>query len=160
MSSIMPKPVDHVNHKGDAGDVLEAVHRVMHLFRSLRHRAAAGDEPGPTHMEGKALGFFARHPGATLSELVAHAGRDKGQLARLVAALRERGLLEARVDACDRRNQHLHLTGAGADAHHALQREGRKIAQAAVRGLSEAERLHLLELLRRVESNLEGLGDR
>jgi DNA-binding MarR family transcriptional regulator len=160
MSSIMAKQVDHVNHKADAGEVLETVHRVMHLFRSLRHRAPEDAAAGPTHMEGKALAFFARHPGATLSELVAHAGRDKGQLARLVAGLRERGLLEARVDESDRRNQRIHLTAAGDEALHALRREARRIAQAAVRGLSDADRLQLLELLARVEANLEALGDR
>jgi len=152
----MRKSVDHVKHRGEPDEVLEAVHAVMHAYRSQQFRVLRDAEHGATHMEGRALGFFARHPGATLSELVAHAGRDKGQLARLVGGLRERGLLDARVDESDRRNVSLHLTAAGQEAQQALRREGRKIASAALRGFSEQERHHLLELLARLRANLGG----
>jgi DNA-binding MarR family transcriptional regulator len=143
---------------GEPDDVLEAVHRVMHLYRSQRHRLLGESEHGLTHMEGKALGYFARHPGATLSELAAHAGRDKGQLARLVSGLRERGLLEARVDEVDRRHQRLHLTQGAEESLQAMRREGRKISAAAVRGLGEDEKQQLLALLAQVQANLEGMG--
>jgi DNA-binding MarR family transcriptional regulator len=154
MSSIMRKSVDHVKHKGEPDDVLEAIHAVTHLYRSQQYRVLRDGEHGVTHMEGRALGFFARHPGATLSELVAHAGRDKGQLARLVSGLRERGLLEARVDEADRRNQHLYLTAEGEQAQQGLRRQGRKIAAAAVRGFSDEDQRTLLALLARVQANL------
>jgi DNA-binding MarR family transcriptional regulator len=156
MSSIMRKSVDHVKHRDAPDEVLEAVHAVMHLYRSQQFRALREGEHGVTHMEGRALGFFARHRGATLSELVAHAGRDKGQLARLVGSLRERGLLDARVDAADRRNVRLFLTAAGEEAQQALRREARKAASAALRGFSEEDRRHLLDLLARLRANLGG----
>jgi DNA-binding MarR family transcriptional regulator len=155
MSSIMRKSVDHVKHRGEADEVVEAIHAVMHLYRSRQYRVLRDGEHGTTHLEGRVLGFFARHPGATLSELAAHSGRDKGQLARLVGGLRERGLLEARVDEADRRNQRLHLTPEGEAAQQLLRREGRKVAAAAVRGLSPQERQQLLALLARVHANLE-----
>lgn len=139
-------------------DVLEAIHRVMHLFRSQRHRALDESGSGLTHMEGKAMGFFSRHPGATLSELVAHTGRDKGQLARLVGGLRERGMLEARADETDRRSQRLHLTPEGEASQQAMRRQSRKVAIAAVRGLSDADKQQLLALLARVQANLEDPG--
>lgn len=151
----MRKSVDHVKHGGDAEDVLEAVHAVMHLYRSRQFRVLREGEHGVTHMESRALGFFARHPGATLSEFVLHAGRDKGQLARLVSGLRERGLLEARVDEADRRNQRLYLTQDGEQAQQALKREAKKAAALAVRGLADEERKQLLQLLARVRDNLE-----
>lgn len=151
----MRKSVDHVKHRGEADEVLEAIHSVMHLYRARQYRLLRDGEHDVTHMESRVLGFFAHHPGATLSELAAHSGRDKGQLARLVAALRERGLLEARVDEADRRNQRLHLTRAGEEAQQLLRREGRKVATAAVRGLSAQEREQLLQLLARVHANLE-----
>ena len=154
----MRKSVDHVKQGGDAEDVLEAVHAVMHLYRSRQFRVLREGEHGVTHMESRALGFFARHPGATLSELVAHADRDKGQLARLVSGLRERGLLEARVDEADRRNQRLYLTAEGEKAQQALKRESRKAAATAVRGLAGEEREQLLELLARVKKNLQDEG--
>lgn len=144
---------------GEPDDVLEAIHRVMHLYRSQRHRLLGESEHGLTHMEGKTLSYFARHPGATLSELSAHTERDKGQLARLLSGLRERGLLEARVDETDRRHQRLHLTAAAEESLQALRREGRRISAAAVRGLGEAERAQLLSLLAQVQANLEGLGE-
>lgn len=152
----MRKSVDHVKHRGEPDEVLQAIHEVMHLYRSQQFRALRDAEHGVTHMEGRALGFFARHPGATLSELVAHAGRDKGQLARLVGGLRERGLLEARVDEADRRNQRLYLTAAGEQAQQALHREGRKTAAAAVRGFTAEESRQLLDLLARLRANLGG----
>jgi hypothetical protein len=34
-------------------------------------------------MEGKVLGFFARHPGATQRDLAQHSGRDKAAVATL-----------------------------------------------------------------------------
>jgi len=156
MSSIMRRSVDLVKHGDAADDVLEAVHAVMHLYRSRQFRLLREGEHGVTHMESRALGFFARHPGATLSEFVAHAGRDKGQLARLVSGLRERGLLEARVDAADRRNQRLHLTPEGEQAQQVLKRQARKVAALAVRGIGEEEREQLVALLARVRANLEG----
>jgi DNA-binding MarR family transcriptional regulator len=158
MSSIMRQSVDHVNHKVEAGsdDVLEAVHAVMHLFRSRQHRAPrGGDASDVTHMDSKVLGFFARNPGATQSDLAAHSGRDKGQLARLVAGLRERGLLQARADEADRRNVRLSLTARGQAVQQALQRRGRRLSGVAVAGLSAEERVQLVALLQRVRANLE-----
>ncbi len=152
----MRKPVDLVNERDAAsGDVLEAVHALMHLYRGLQFRAGRDAPLALTHMESKVLGFFARHPGATQSELAAHAGRDKGQLARLVAGLRERGLLEAHADAADRRSVRLQLTAEGQAADQARRRRGKRLSAAAVQGLSEAEQRQLLALLARVRANLE-----
>jgi DNA-binding MarR family transcriptional regulator len=157
MSSIMRKSVDLVNEGGAAApdDVLEAVHALMHLYRGKQFREARDAPQALTHLESKVLGFFARSPGATQSELVAHSGRDKGQLARLVAGLRERGLLEARADEADRRSVRLHLTPAGRAAHQVLRRRAQRLSAAAVHGLDEAERGQLLGLLARVRANLE-----
>ena len=153
----MPHSIDNVNHKAQArsDDVLEAIHTVMHRVRSFQHRTVE-DLPGaPTPMDGKVLGFFARNPGATQSDLAAHSGRDKGQLARLVGGLRERGLLQAQADASDRRNLRLLLTDEGKALQEKIQRRRRKLAQVAAAGLSDAERKQLLALLARVQENLE-----
>lgn len=158
----MRRSVDHVKHVGAGAaapdDVLEAVHAVMHAWRARQYRVLRDGPHDLTHMEGKLLGFFARHPGATQSELAAHSGRDKGQLARLVGSLRERGLLEARVDENDRRAVHLQLTVDGAAVHQGLQRQGRRLSAAAVAGLSAAEREQLVALLGKVLAQLEQAG--
>jgi len=157
MSSIMPHSVDKVKHQTDApsDDVLEAIHAVMHRVRSLQHRAIEHLPGAPTPMDGKVLGFFARHPGATQSDLAAHSGRDKGQLARLVGGLRERGLLQAQPDAEDRRNLRLALTEEGRALQQQIQRRRRKLSELAAAGLNATEKAQLLALLGRVEANLD-----
>ncbi|MBL8348945.1 MAG: MarR family transcriptional regulator [Burkholderiaceae bacterium] len=159
----MPKSIDHVNQlaaavQADAGDdVLEAVHAVMHLFRARQYRALRERGEALTHMDGKVLGFFARHPGATQRELALHSGRDKGQLARLIAGLKDRGLLQGQADDADRRSVRLQLTATGRAVQQQLQGQRRRLAEAAVAGLSADERRALHALLERVRANLEAM---
>ena len=155
----MKKQVDNVNIKTGnattASEVFETIHTLMHLFRGQQFRALRDGPTAITHMEAKALGFFARHPGATPSELVAHSGRDKAQVARLIAGLKERGLLLAEADPDDRRVQRLRLSPESAKAQAAVRAQGDKLAQAAMQGLSAAECEQLLGLLARVRANLD-----
>lgn len=137
-----------------ADDVFEAIHTVMHLFRAEQYRALRDGAHEMTHMESKVLGYFARHPGATQSELAAHSGRDRGQLARLVKGLKDRGLIEAQADAHDRRQLHLALTPEGRALQQAVARQGRRASGLAVEGLSGDERRQLVALLNRVRANL------
>ncbi|HEX2546362.1 MAG TPA: MarR family transcriptional regulator [Ramlibacter sp.] len=158
----MRKSVDLVNQKAGrppADDVLEQMHGLMHLYRAQQVRVLRDAPLQVTHMEMKVLGFFARHPGATQSELVAHSGRDKGQLARLVAGLRERGLLDAQADEGDRRTVRLQPSADGQAVHQALRRRAKKLAAAAVTGLTDQEHQQLRALLDRVRANLEAAGD-
>ncbi len=134
--------------------VAEAVHGLMHLYRAQRQRAMDAAGQPLTHMEHKVLGFFTHRPGATQSELVQHAGRDKGQVARLIAGLRERGLLEAQPDETDRRVWRLQPSAAGRALQQAARRQARRVEAAAVAGLSEAECRELLALLQRLQANL------
>ena len=140
-----------------AEDVFESIHTVMHLLRSEQYRVLRQDQSRLTHMEGKILGFFVRHPGATLRDLVAHLRQDKGQLARLIRSLKDQELLEAQTDAGDRRSVPLHPTREGRNVHHILQRQVRKLSEVAIKGLSPGERRQLGVLLNRVRSNLEGV---
>ncbi|MCG3188454.1 MAG: HTH-type transcriptional repressor NicR [Burkholderiaceae bacterium] len=139
-------------------DVLDEIHAVMHLVRSRQYRAVRDGANPLTHLEGKMLGFIARHPGSSQRELADYSGRDKGQLARLIAGLRERGLLQAQVDESDRRSARLRLTPRGQALHQALRRQGRQLSRAAVAGLSEPERRTLFALLRKVRANIEAAG--
>ncbi len=134
--------------------MLDLVHTLMHSARSQQGQALRGGPLEMTHMESKVLGFFSRHPGATQSDLAAHSGRDKAQLARLIKGLRERDLLAAEEDAADRRNLRLRLTPAGLAAQRTLRSCSRQLEEQAVAGLSAAEQQQLLDLLRRVQANL------
>lgn len=150
------EPVDNVNKKPEdpAQEIFEAIHSVMHLFRAEQYRAFR-DGPHPlTHMEGKMLGFFARNPDATLSDLVAHSGRDKGQLARLIKTLKDQRLLEATENPADRRSTRLRLTAEGRAIHQTLRRQSARLAKLAVSGLDAEDCTRLVGLLQRVKTNL------
>jgi len=156
----MGKPIDNVNQQpakplaATGDELLELVHSVMHQVRSQQYQALRDGPLALTHMEGKVLGYFGREPGATQSDLVQHSGRDKAQLARLIKALRERGLLEGEADAADRRNLRLRLTADGQALLRTLQKQTRKVGVQAVAGLSIDERNELRALLQRLRDNL------
>ncbi|MDY7577462.1 MarR family transcriptional regulator [Herbaspirillum sp. RTI4] len=147
--------LDKVNQSPAADAVFEAIHAVMHLYRSSRSQAFREDERDVTHMESRVLDYFARHPGAAQSDLVIHSGRDKAQVARLVRGLRERGYLDAQEDEKDRRSIRLQLTAEGHDLHQQFRRSGKQILEHAVEGLSPQQREDLVQLLRTVQANLE-----
>jgi DNA-binding MarR family transcriptional regulator len=153
----MQNVVDEVNQNppSPALEVLERVHAIMHLYRSAQQRSLRAGPHDLAHMEIKVLGFFARRPGATQSDLAAHSGRDKAQLARLIRGLRDRGLLDATADETDKRSTRLSLSDAGRDMFAALHRHDGALAEAALEGIAEADRATLLDLLERVRANLE-----
>ncbi len=137
-----------------ASDSLELIHAVMHLYRSQQYQALRDGLHGVTHMDSKVMGFFHRHAGATLSDLAQHSGRDKAQLARLVAGLRERGLLDGEADPADRRSVRLTLSAQGQALQRALHQQARQLAGQAMAGLSADEMAQLQALLGRVHDNL------
>jgi DNA-binding MarR family transcriptional regulator len=149
--------IDNVNRSpgGAPVEVFERVHTIMHLFRSGQYRVLRGEAAELTHMEGKLLDFFARQPGATLRDLAAHSGRDKGQLARLIKTLRHADLLSAQDTQGDRRSVRLQLTPSGHTVHQTLQRQVGRLANVAVKGLQVEECRQLVTLLKRVQANLE-----
>ena len=153
----MKKQVDKVNQnpQDPASEVFEVIHAIMHLYRSRQvHASEAGNAP-LTHMENKVLGYFGRHPGATQRDLALHSGRDKAQLARLIASLRDKGLLDAAAAPGDRRSTCLTLSDAGKTAYADLRQQGAALSRAALTGLDVREQAQLLALLARVQDNLE-----
>ena len=153
----MRDKVDTVNQSdlGAPDTVLETMHALMHLYRSLRHAALRDDPDAPTQMELRALSFFVRQPGSTLSDLVAASGRDKAQLARLIARLKDGGFLSAEADGADRRSVRLAATVRGMAVFDALQHQSAHLAEVAVRGLDAAQQQALSGLLQTVKANLE-----
>jgi DNA-binding MarR family transcriptional regulator len=140
-------------------DVMDHLHALMHLFKSSMRQALAGSQDGVGPMEARALGFFARHPGSTQSELVEHSGRDKAQIARLIKLLLERGLLEGTPDERDRRATRLSMTEAGRTLQRSLQQHRKRLATRLTTGLSAEEHAQLLQLLQRLRANVEPPSD-
>ncbi|MYN39961.1 MarR family transcriptional regulator [Duganella sp. FT109W] len=148
----MTKQVNKVNQ---SEQVFDAIHSIMHLFRARQLRGLRDNPHELTHMEYKALGFFFRHPGATQGDLVAHSGRDKAQLARLLKGLRDKQLLDATADEADRRITRLTLSAAGHNIFHSLHQLGIHASSAAVTGMSAEQLTQLQGLLQQIRNNLE-----
>lgn len=153
----MIRSVDNVNRSAltDSESVMEAIHSVMHLFRAQQYRVLKDGPHDLTHMEGKVLAYFLRHPGASQKDLVTHSARDKGQVAKLIAGLKQQGLLEGKPDQADRRNVRLFATAAGIAVHEALARESRLLSDLSVAGIPREQQRLLLELLNTIQANLE-----
>lgn len=144
-----------VNKVNQSEQVFDAIHSVMHLYRALQLRGLRDTPHEITHMEFKALAFFARNPGATQGDLVVHSGRDKAQLARLMKNLRDKELLDASTDASDRRITRLTLSAAGRQVFQSLNQLGAHASSLAVAGM-DADELHQLQaLLQKIRHNLE-----
>jgi DNA-binding MarR family transcriptional regulator len=152
----MSKYVDNVNQlrEFEESDVLDVMHSVMHLVRARLGRSKDDAEPGIGDMERRALGFFARNPGASQSDLVLHSGRDKGQVARLIAGLKERKLLQAKPYDDDRRMVRLYPTEQSQVLRADFMRRRKKISVEAVVGLGVEQKRELLTLLKQMEKNL------
>ena len=155
----MKKLIDSVNkfskNELPGEDVFEAMHAVMHLYRSEQYRTRKSG--GLAQMEGKVLRFFARNPGSTLKELGANFIRDKGQLGRLIGGLKERGLLEGKTDEADRRTIRLQLTIEGRSVQQALRRRTRRLAEKAVADIGFEDRQTLLKFLNKVAENIRAI---
>lgn len=151
---------DNVSKMGISpdSDVLETLHEVVHAFRSKLLRSETDQPRDLSPMEGKALDYFARRPGATQSDLAAHAGRDRGQVARLIGGLKDKGLLLAVPDESDRRVWRLSLSKEAQALHQVMQQRQTVLASVATHGMSEREVQQLMGLLRRVRENLQRHG--
>lgn len=137
-------------------DVLDRLHALMHGLRRHLQEAMRHDGEGLGPMEARCLGYFARHDGGTQSDLVQHSGRDKAQIARIVKALHERGLLQSRPDPADGRSQRLSVTAQGRALQRRMQSHMARFEKSLTAGLDEVDRAKLLALLDRLQDNVNG----
>ena len=110
---------------------------------------------GPLHMH--TLRLCQQQPGAQQQVLVQALGRDKGQMARLIRDLEDRGLLTRSTDEADRRVWHLHLTPDGearCDWFIALEAQ---LAEDLIGHLNPADSAQLNRTLQTVQTQLDQL---
>jgi DNA-binding MarR family transcriptional regulator len=136
-------------------EVLDRLHTLMHGLRRHLQEAVREDGDGLGPMEARCLGYFMRHEGATQSDLVQHAGRDKAQIARIVKALHERGLLQSTPDPDDGRCQRVTLTEQGRSMQRTMQLRRQRFERAMLAGFSDGERAQLQAQLDRMLTNLD-----
>ena len=132
--------------------LLEQLHEVLSLFRSRLHERLRDEPSSVAGMEVRVLRFYARHPGASQSDLVQHSRRDKGQIARLVKSLIERDLLQRDTQAGRRGG--LELTAAGQALQSHLHQHHTELTNVLGAALSAQEREQLAVLLARLQQSL------
>lgn len=142
-----------------AEHIFEHLHVLMHQYRNLQYQTLKESNTALSHQEHKALGFFQRHPGATLSDLVAHSGRDKAQLTRLLKGLRDKALLLGKVSTDDKRSTHLFLTEKGQAVVARVLVHIQAVNMRAINGLSATELAQLANLLASLQRNLAPTND-
>ncbi|MET0209322.1 MAG: MarR family winged helix-turn-helix transcriptional regulator [Burkholderiaceae bacterium] len=138
----------------DTADVGERLHALMHRMKRRMHHAMSTDPDGLAPMAWRTLGYFARHPGHSASDLVENVGRDKAQVARLVRELTDRGLLAGTPAAHDQRRIELRLTPAGRQVERQAARRRRRIEAEMLAGFSATEQAQLAGYLERLHAAL------
>ncbi|MCB1338452.1 MAG: MarR family transcriptional regulator [Maritimibacter sp.] len=91
------------------------------------------EQKGYGRAHHRALHFIHRSPGTTVNNLLSILGVTKQSLNRVLRALIDDGLVEARVGTRDKRERHLHLTREGAALERAISEVQRERMRAAYR---------------------------
>jgi DNA-binding MarR family transcriptional regulator len=89
-------------------------------------------------------------PGTSQQELAAKLGMHPSRLVAVLDALEERGLVERRPNAEDRRQYCLHVTSAGTQLLQDVGRVAREHQDVLLKALSLKEREQLMELLKKI----------
>lgn len=110
---------------------------------------------GPLHL--RALCLCQRNPGAPQQQLVQSMGRDKGQIARLIRDLEERGLLIRTPDERDKRVWLLTVTAEGDAKCQWFTALEAAVAQDLLGGLPARDGVRLMQILDTVQARLDGL---
>ncbi|HWB65697.1 MAG TPA: MarR family transcriptional regulator [Mycobacteriales bacterium] len=112
------------------------------------HRALEPLGIGPAHVG--LMGAIGREPGRRQQALAEQFGMPPSRMVALVDELEERGLVERRPDANDRRAHQLHLTPAGRRTMEKVYRLAEQAEAALTASLTAAEHSQLKSLLRRI----------
>jgi DNA-binding MarR family transcriptional regulator len=110
---------------------IEAMFFAYRGFTSDPDRILQGLDYGRAHH--RAVHFINRSPGTTVGNLLAILGVTKQSLNRVLRALFDDGLVEARVGKSDKRERNLYLTAKGAALERALSDAQRARMRAAYR---------------------------
>lgn len=107
--------------------------------------------------EARVLYELAHRPGMTATTLGRELGVDAGYLSRILAGFAERGLLERRTDAADRRQSTLRLTAAGEAAFAPLDARSRAEIAALLAAMPQPVQHELVAAMSRIETLLNAV---
>lgn len=118
------------------------------------------EETGLTQAELDILLFLANNPEYdTASDIVSVRRLAKSNVSVGIRKLEQKGLLLRRLDARDRRIEHLELTSAAAGAVELGRKSQEAFGAALVQGFTFEERRELERLMGRIHQNLEQMWD-
>ena len=107
---------------------------------------------GLTIPEWRLIAVIAEGNGVTQQAIGARTRMDKVTVSRAAIALVERGLLERRANATDRRSHLLHLTGAGGDLYAVVAPKALDLERRLFAAFSRSEIAAFMTTLRRIEA--------
>ena len=145
-----------MKHRSPGTKVQDRMHALMHAQGRHMQAAVSAEGNGLGPMEVRCLRHIAHQEGVTQRDLVAHSGRDKAQIARLVKGLIERGLVASQPHPVDRRSQVLNATAAGLALQRKMQAHRAGFEVQLLAGFSASETATLIELLKRLQTNAAG----
>ncbi|WP_235907652.1 MarR family winged helix-turn-helix transcriptional regulator [Siccirubricoccus phaeus] len=108
--------------------------------------------------EWRVLAVLGRFGGLSATEAAERTAMDKVKVSRAVKLLLDRGLVERREDAADRRVQRLAMTRQGAAIHAGIVPHARALEAELLAGFSAAEAAALQALLDRLDARLAEMG--
>lgn len=133
------------------GTVLAQVARLMR--RAFDERAR---EVGVTRPQWQVLGVLLRHAGIKQGGLAEILEVEPITAGRMIDRMQDAGLVERRADPCDRRAWRLYLTDRGREIIERLQPLATETSDETLKGISEADKAHLLRTLETMLENLTG----
>lgn len=147
--------IDYSKSDIQAEDIFEALHTFIHSYRACLFRILRDNPHGITPMDAKTLYYISRHPGYKQSDLIKQSGKDKGQIARLIMGLRERGLVKVQVDDKDRRSLQLYLTEVGQNLQAEMLEQRLGIHREIMKNLNATERQTMLEIIEKLQAEID-----
>jgi MarR family transcriptional regulator for hemolysin len=114
---------------------------------------------GLTRAQWLALTRLHRRPGASQQELAGMMEIEKAPAGRIIDRLQDKGWIERRADAADRRINRIYLTDRGERIHAAMSPSAAATVEDALDDLSRQERDRLISLMLRVKASLTRLAE-
>jgi DNA-binding MarR family transcriptional regulator len=149
----LEQPSKEITPEQCAAEVMETIPLVMQFLRTEMRSQNSSVLSVP---QFRALTFLNRNPGASLSDLAEHLGVTRATASAITERLVQRNLVDRTERPQERRHVVLKLTKAGSEYLQQIRGTTRtKIARMFV-GLSEAQRLRIVEGLAILSDLLEG----
>lgn len=144
----------HSSDEHHFGWITADVSRLMRTVFDRRMRKL-----GLTRAQWLALTRLHRRPGASQQELADMMEIEKAPAGRILDRLQDKGWIERRADATDRRINRIYLTERGERIHAAMLPIAAATVDEALADLSRQEQDRLIGLMMRVKANLTRLAE-